>query len=318
MQVHARSADVPSDDPSMPLTSAVNHGDLAAVRELLRTAITQSDLDRALARAVLRFSERRSMAELLIAHGANPNGQYGGDYGPIALVTGECLDPDGMRFLADQGADLTFAPTPSKYGSVCMIGSVLGTYHRGDNPRKHRCLDLLLDLGAPIPATVGPAVLAIHRGDGDGLRRLLSDDPGLSTRRFSDLPYGNTLLSGGTLLHAAIEFDEHACIDALLAHGADPNARAAGDDGATPLFHCIALGWEVETGWGNKLATLGHLMDRCANRLDFTLRATVRRSDQSTPTPVMSPAELAASAKPAQGCPAATIAQCLADATVRQ
>lgn len=298
----------------MPLTSAVNRGDLAAVHGLLAAGVARPDLDRALARAVLRFAERRSIAELLVAHGADPNGQYGGDYGPIALVTGECLDPDGMRFLAEHGAGLAFAPVPTKYGPASMIGSVLGTYHRGDNPRKHRCLDLLLGVHAPIPATVGPAVLAIHRGDADGLNRLLAQDPGLATRCFPDLPYGNTLLTGGTLLHAAVEFDEHACIDVLLDRGADPNARAAVSDGPTPLFHCVALGWEAETGWGHKLATLDHLLARCAGRLDFALCAAVRRSDQPAPTAVMTAAALAASARPAPGSPAAAVALRLAQA----
>lgn len=293
----------------MPLTSAVNRNDLAAVRSLLAAGVARPDLDHALARAVLRFNERRSIAELLIAHGADPNGQYGGDYGPIALATGECLDPDGMRFLAEHGADLAFAPVPTKYGPACMIGSVLGTYGRGDNARKHRCLDLLLGLHAPIPDAVGPALLAIHRGDAPGLARLLAADPGLATRRFADLPYGNTLLLGGTLLHAAVEFNEHDAIDVLLDHGADPNARAAVDDGQTPLFHCVALGWEVGTGWGHKLATLDHLQSRCSGRLDAGIRAAIRRSDQPAPTAVMSAAELAASAAPPSGSPAATVLQ---------
>lgn len=304
---------MPDSNPAMLLTAATDRNDLAAVRGLLAADVARADLDRALARAVLRFTERRAIAELLVAHGADPDGQYGGDYGPLALVTGECLDPDGMAFLAAHGAHLDFVPVATKYGEACMVGSVLGTYHRGDNARKHRCLDLLLGLRAPVPATVGPALLAVHRGDAAGLARLCADDPALTTRRFPDMPYGNTRLAGGTLLHAAVEFDEHDAIDVLLRHGADPNARSAADDGATPVFHAIALGWEVATGWGHKLATIDHLLRCCGARLDLTIRASVLRSDQSTPTAPMTASELAASAQPAPGSPAAAVLQRLRD-----
>lgn len=290
-----------------PLAGAVNRNDRTAVATLLAAGTsTQAERDKALARAVLRFGERRELAELLIAAGADPGGQYGGDYGPIALVTGECLDPDGMRFLAEHGADLAFAPIDSKYGRVCMTASVMGTYTRGANARKHACLALLLELGAPLPETVGPALLAVHRGDADGLRTLLTADPGLAMRTFPDMPYGNTLLSGCTLLHAAVEFDELACIDALLAHGADPNARST-LDGHPPVFHSIALGWEVGTGWDCKLRTLEHLLHRCGDRIDPGIRASIRRSDQPAATPPMDAIGLAASAAPAAGTPAAAV-----------
>lgn len=304
---------MPDADPAMPLSAATDRNDLAAVRGLLAAGVARADLDRALARSVLRFAERRAIAELLVAHGADPDGQYGGDYGPLALVTGECLDPDGMAFLAAHGAHLDFAPVATKYGEACMVGSVLGTYHRGDNARKHRCLDLLLGLRAPVPAAVGPALLALHRGDAAALARLCAGDPGLATRRFPDMPYGNTRLAGGTLLHAAVEFDEHEAIDVLLRHGADPNARSAAGHGPTPVFHAIALGWEAATGWGHKLATIDHLLLRCGAALDLSLRAAIQRSDQSAPTAVMTACELAASAQPAPGSPAAAVLQRLRD-----
>jgi hypothetical protein len=52
-----------------------------------------------------------------------------------------------------------------------------------------------------------------------------------------------TPLGGTTLLHLAIDFDEQAIFDLLLASGADVNARAtvdeAGFGGHTPLFNAV-------------------------------------------------------------------------------
>lgn len=298
-----------------PLAQAANRNDLAAVQAILAAGgCAKHDLDVALARAVLRFGERRAIAELLLASGADPNGQYGGDYGPIALVTGECLDPEGMRFLAGHGADLAFPPFVSKYGPTSMLISVLGTYTRDANARKHACIDLLLAAGAPIPPAVTPAILAIHRGDGAALARELAADPGLATRTIPDLPYGNTVLAGATLLHAAVEFAEPGCIDVLLEHGADPNARAELDGeigGHSPVFHAIPVGWEAGTPWLDKLRTLEHLLERAAGRIDLHARAVIRRSDGSTSDLPATPAELALRAPCPPGAPAARIAELL-------
>jgi len=213
------------DSESLP--GAANVGDLGAVRAILAAGgVAQHDLDLALARSVLRFAERREIAELLVEHGADPDGQYGADYGPIVFVTGECLDPEGLQFLIDHGADVAFAPIDTKYGPHCPMSYVLGSYVRGRNAEKHRAIDILLANGAHIPAEVAPPVLAIHRGDADALGALLAADPGLVVRTVRDLPYGNLPLAGATLLHCAIELGELACIDVLLEHGADINALA--------------------------------------------------------------------------------------------
>lgn len=252
-----------------PLAEVANRNDLAGVHALLAGA-SQADKDLALARAVLAFGQRRAIAELLIANGADPNGQYGGDYGPIALVTGECLDPDGLQFLIDHGADVTFGPIASKYGETSMLTSVLGAYVRGLNERKRRCIAILLAHAAPLPAEVDPPLFAIHRDDAPELAALLDADPGLAVRTFPAMPWGNVGLAGATLLHAAVEFDALACIDVLLDHGADINQRAQSPNGfgQTPLYHC------VNTWWDCKLATLTRLLDRAGTRIDPTLAAT--------------------------------------------
>ncbi len=248
------------------LPAAANRNDLARVRELLAIGgFTQHDLDLALARAVLAFAERRDIAELLIAHGADPDGQYGANYGPIVLVTAECLDPDGLAFLLSHGADVSFAPIASKYGSASPMIGTLGTYARGANGRKHRCIELLLAHGAPVPAEVTAEMLAIHRGDWDALMVALDRDPELVHRRFPTMPSGNVRLAGGTLLHLAVEFGELTCIEALLERGADINARAQvldGFGGQPPIVHAIA------TLNGAGVPILEHLVRGAGRRID--------------------------------------------------
>ncbi len=257
-----------------PLAAATNREDLAAARAILAAgAFTRDDLNLALARAVLAFGRRKAFAELFIAHGADPDGQYGGGYGPLALVTGECLDPDGLQFLIDHGCDVAFPPLMTTYRETSMLGSTLGAYQRGSNEAKHRCIRILLEHGAPLPATVMPAMLAIHRGDAAELRRLLAAEPDLVRRTFPAMPYGNVALHGATLLHCAVEFDELDCVRELLAHGADINHRAEivdGLGGQTPVFHAMQMRWAC------KLPTLELLVDLAGDRLDPTLAGTFR------------------------------------------
>lgn len=93
------------------LPQAANERDIEKVRAILSSGeFTQHDLDKALARSTLKFDERGDIARLLLEHGADPDGQYGSNYGPIIFVTGECLDPDGLQFLIDAGSDVTFPP----------------------------------------------------------------------------------------------------------------------------------------------------------------------------------------------------------------
>jgi peptide-methionine (S)-S-oxide reductase len=264
----------PSTRDQEPLPRAANQNDIATVRGILASGqFTQHDLDLALARAVLRFTERHEIARLLVEHGADPDGQYGANCGPIVFVTGECLDPDGLQFLIDHGADVTFSPVKTKYGHDCPLSHWLGTYVRGSNEQKHRGIEILLKAGAHVPAEVSPPVLAIHRGDAKALADLLDKHRSLLTRRFADMPYGNIALAGATLLHCAVEFNELECLDELFKRYADINMTADvidGVGGQTPVFHVI------NTQWDSQFQTLEYLVKRVGHRIDLSVNASFR------------------------------------------
>ena len=266
-----------------PLPKAARARDMAAVRAILDAgAFTQHDLDAALAHAawyggddpdVLRV--RKALFDLLLDHGADPDGQYGSAYGPIIFGCGEGFELHGFQWLLDAGADVTAPPVQTKYGPQCVLSTWLGAYVRGPGTTaaKRRGVDILLARGAYVPPEVTPPVLAIHRGDADALAGLLDTDPDLARRRFPDMPYGNVPLRGATLLHLAVELADVACIDLLLARGADVNARATvgpdGFGGQTPIFHAIS------TMHSAGLPVLEHLIDRPGRWIDRDVAARV-------------------------------------------
>ena len=260
------------------LARAARAVDMAKVREVLAAGeFTQHDLDQALSHSLWYgeesgWKERKEIADVLLAHGADPDGQYGSGYGPIVFGTCECLQPEGLQYLIDAGADVTFPPIQTKYGKVCPFDHV-GTYVRGRNERKHRVIDILLRHGAYVPPNVAPPILAIHRGDAKMLAELLDGDPGLLTRRFPDMPYGNMGLRGATLLHCAVEFGEIECMEELFRRYVDINMKADvidGLGGQTPIFHAI------NTNCDGNFSTLEYLVKRVGPWIDMSVRATWR------------------------------------------
>jgi len=81
---------------------------------------------------------------------------------------------------------------------------------------------------------------ACGKGDVDALRGLLAADPGLVRATRPHAQYG-----GWTGLHSAAQGGHLDAVRLLLEHGADPNAREAGDN-TTPL-HWAAAGRYIET-----------------------------------------------------------------------
>ena len=187
------------------------------------------------------------MTELLVAHGADVNAlAYDGTY-PIILVPLELFAPRTLKWLLDHGADLHAA---AKY--CCPIEMLICIYTRRARD-KAACLEIVDAAGFALPDT---PVMALHRGRLDLLQEHLDRDSSLLERRFTyrevfsttlDGPPGDaypaTPVSGGTLLHLALEFDDIDVARWLIERGADVNARAAidaeGFEGHTPLFHTV-------------------------------------------------------------------------------
>jgi ankyrin repeat protein len=202
--------------------------------------------DGPLMRAALSDS-RIPMMELLVAHGADVNALWNGDY-PIVFAPCETLQPGALRWLLEQGADLN--RISEKYGSP--LAMVVGTYSRNATG-KHACLEVFAEQGYDLPDT---PTMALHRGRLDLLAEHQRRTPDLLSRHFTDaeiypaevgLKPGEgmhvTPIEGTTLLHLAIEFDDLETARWLLDHGADVNARAAVDadgfGGHTPLYHAV-------------------------------------------------------------------------------
>jgi len=196
--------------------------------------------DGPLMRAALR-GERIPMMELLVAHGANVNAAWNGDF-PILFAPCETVDPVAMRWLLEHGAD----PNCLKPGSrITALDSLIGTYVR--SAELPACIDLLVSAGGSTRYDL-PGVLDILRDRVDLLAAQLDAKPKLVNRRFPELDFGSSgarrlLLRGATLLHVAAEFGNVAAARLLMERGASVNARAwvdaAGVGGQTPIFHAV-------------------------------------------------------------------------------
>lgn len=190
---------------------------------------------------------RIPMMELLVAHGADVNARWNGNY-PIICAPCETLAPQALQWLLAHGADPHVAAEP--YGSPLEM--LVGTYSRNAKG-KNACLEVLAEAGVALPDT---PVMAFHRGRIDLLERHLSRDPSLLERRFQPneiFPYELgfqrdeglhvTPIAGGTLLHLAVEYDDIDVARWLIERGADVNAKATidadGFGGHTPLFHTV-------------------------------------------------------------------------------
>ena len=139
---------------------------------------------------------------------------------------------DDIRRILDGGFDVG---TPIKGKSLAT--HLTEMYFRSD--RFPACLRLLLERGGKLD---DPGIAHVLLDDADGLAAALSRDPSLIEHRTS-MVCAFTPLIGASLLHVAAEFGSLRAARALLARGADVEARAAVDefglDGHTPLFHTV-------------------------------------------------------------------------------
>lgn len=202
--------------------------------------------DMPLMRAALDDTRLR-MTEFLVAHGADVNALSCDRTYPIILAPLETFAPRTLKWLLDRGADLHEA---AKYCNPIEMLICIYTRRARD---KAACFEIVNAAGFPLPDT---PVMALHRGRLDLLQKHLDQDPSLLARRFThrevfsitpDGPAGDaypaTPVSGGTLLHLALEFDDVDVARWLVERGANVNARAAIDaesvNGHTPLFHTV-------------------------------------------------------------------------------
>ncbi len=230
--------------------------------------------DAPLMRAALS-SERIPMMELLVAHGADVNAAWHGNY-PILFAACEVLSPGALHWLLEHGADPNCGSEAVwKARGIPHPGTaldyLLGTYVR-DPEVLSACIEILLRAGGKSKHD-SPAVLAVIRGRMTELTELLDASPALIHQRFPGLDFGATgarmlTLRGGTLLHVAAEFQSLDAARLLLDRGADVNAPAMLDDagvgGQTPIFHAATQGEDA----GLPLVQL--LVERGA---DLTIRA---------------------------------------------
>ena len=222
-----------------PLSHAANLGRLDMVKTI--AGLGAKDIQHAFGRALLH-------GDIDIAQWLH---QQGAEFAP-GIIMGSCetLNDRGFGFLDDTGASLADA----NGDTLAPLAMVLETYSR--NPTgKHAILQRFKKRHYQWTDT---PIMAFHCGDPDRLKIHLQQDPALLSRRFSyneiyppelgcegDRRPGlhGTPISGTTLLHLAIDFDEREIFDWLLAQGADVNAAAIVDKegfgGHTPLFHAL-------------------------------------------------------------------------------
>jgi hypothetical protein len=224
-----------------PMSYAANLG-RDRIIEMLR-GLGAEDLQFAFDRACLQ--SQIETARLLYRMGARP---------VDGSVTGPCetLSPSGLAFQLELGARLC-----DEHGDpLAPIGMVLETYCR--NPEgKRGCLEMFATLGVALPDTVP---MAFHRGRLDLLESLLAREPALLNATFAheetfppslgchadhDAACCGTPVSGVTLLHLCVEYNEPEIARWLLARGADVNVRARVDadglGGHTALFNCVVV-----------------------------------------------------------------------------
>jgi ankyrin repeat protein len=192
--------------------------------------------DGPLMRAALKRT-RIPMMELLVAHGADVNAQWSGDF-PILFAPCETIDPVVLAWLLAHGADPNVRSVRQD-GNTTALDYLIGTYVR--SPELGECVRLLQAAGGTTRYDLS-GVLAILTGDTEGLADVLRADPTLVHRRYPELDFGSTggrrlLLSGGTLLHVAAEYGNTTAAQLVLNHGA--LVDAPGGAGETPLFHAV-------------------------------------------------------------------------------
>lgn len=157
---------------------------------------------------------------------------------------------------------------------------------------KHAILEMYVQHGVVLPDT---PVMALHRGRIDLLEEHLRRDPSLLTRTFTHeeiyppefdchdevLATQGTPLSGTTLLHMCVDFDEMEIFQWLLDNGADVNARAAVDaegfGGHTALFNTVMSQPNYWMNYQGREQSAPFTELLLAHGADINIRASLRK-----------------------------------------
>ncbi len=172
---------------------------------------------------------------------------------------GESLSLETARLLLAHGANAAGEVVlPGAYGDKAWgaLAIALTTYSR--KPWRGEFIDLIFSAGArtarplrnKVSLDADGAVLSFFRGRFDLLETLIERNPALVHQRFAfdDEEWAVlTPIDGTTLLHLAMEYLDLPMAKWLVAHGADVNARAMGNDdrGHTPLFQAVRANAEL-------------------------------------------------------------------------
>jgi ankyrin repeat protein len=223
-----------------PLFLAAASGNLETIQELAPVADTP-DLNKSLAQAAAL--SQFEAADALLAAGAEPDGDYDPLYGTVLFPACEFLNSDGISYLIKHGAD------PSREvlridGPRNCLTHLFHSHHRSS--LKSRCIQLLLQAGAPDPQD---AAMAIHLGSLPRLIKALDAQP-KSLESPLNLPYGHHPLQGAGLLHMAVEFNQAELAKELLSRGLEvnqPAERIPGTTQTSPVWptDLVALGGQT-------------------------------------------------------------------------
>ncbi|MEX2608061.1 MAG: hypothetical protein WD708_12015 [Kiritimatiellia bacterium] len=244
-----------------PLFLAAASGNFETIQELAPGADTP-DLNKSLAQAAAL--SQFDAADALLAAGAQADGDYDPLFGTVLFPACEFLNPEGIAYLIKHGAD------PAREvlridGPRNALTHLLHSHHR--SPLKSRCIQLLLQAGAPDPQN---AVMAIHLGSLSRLKKVLDAQPE-ALEIVLDALYGHHPLDGASLLHMAVEFNQAEIAEELISRGLNVNRTAERIPGTTqtsPVWptDLVALGGQTPLfhAKGTSKDMLRFLLDRGA------------------------------------------------------
>ena len=254
-----RDADVNAENElgATPLWLSSVHGSAPMIGLLLRAG---ADVNAALpsGETPLMTAARTGIVDAvrgLLSHGADVNAREG-SRGQNALMWAVAQGhPDVVRLLIEHGADIRARSSVRRVivntgtaggdaefnGGSMVVPEDRGGYtpllfaaRHGDVESAGLLLDAGADANDTAPTGTSALVVAAHGGHTALARFLLEKgaDP-------------NAAAAGYTALHAAILRGDHELLQALLAHGADPNTRLAR---ATPVRR-LGRDWAMDWTW---------------------------------------------------------------------